>query len=75
MLSLLLIFGLTFQDCRSSEAMTHATQNVIEHGTNASQTVSHWWDDYILMRKLGHIPEYFLLGLSAGYGMRSWWKA
>ena len=27
------------------------------------------------MRKLGHIPEYLLLGLSAGFAFRKWWKA
>lgn len=29
----------------------------------------------MLMRKLGHIPEYLLLGLSSVIALRKWWKA
>lgn len=74
LLSLLLIFGLTVQDCRKSADLTVTTQTVIAHVANTNQG-GHWWDDYKLMRRLAHIPEYLLLGMSSMYALRRWWKA
>ena len=73
-LSLLLIFGLTFQNRAGSKQLTENTQAVIENVVN-SPVKTNWWNNYILMRKLGHIPEYFLLGLSSVIALRKWWKA
>lgn len=73
-LSLLLIFGLTFQNRAGSKQLTENTQAVIENVVN-SPAKTNWWNNYILMRKLGHIPEYFLLGLSSVIALRKWWKA
>lgn len=73
-LSLLLIFGLTFQNGAASKQLTENTQSAISSVVN-SQVETNWWNDYMLMRKLGHIPEYFLLGLSSVIALRKLWKA
>ena len=73
-LSLLLIFGLTFQNGPASKQLTENTQSAISNVVN-SQVETNWWNNYILMRKLGHIPEYFLLGLSSVIALGRWWKA
>lgn len=73
--SLLLIFGLTFQNRAESKQLTESTQAVIGNVVSSSLLETNWWNDYILMRKLGHIPEYLLLGGSAYFAFSRWWKA
>ena len=73
-LSLLLIFGLTFQNGAASKQLTEHTQSAISRMIS-SQAETNWWNNYILMRKLGHIPEYFLLGMSSVIALRKWWEA
>lgn len=73
-LSLLLIFGLTFQNGAASKQLTENTQSAISSVVN-SHVETNWWNNYILMRKLAHIPEYFLLGMSSVIALRKWWKA
>lgn len=72
--SLLLIFGLTFQNGAESKQLTESTQAVIGNVVSSSSKAN-WWNDYILMRKLGHIPEYLLLGGSAYFVFGKWLKA
>ena len=73
-LSLLLIFGLTFQNGAASKQLTENTQSAISSVVN-SQVETNWWNNYILMRKFAHIPEYFLLGMSSVIALGKWWKA
>lgn len=72
--SLFLIFGLTLQSGSASKQLTENTQSAINSMVN-SQAETNWWDDYTLMRNLGHVPEYLLLGLSSVMAFRKWWKA
>ena len=63
-LSLLLIFGLIFQNGAVSKQLIENAQFVIESVVH-NQRSGHWCNDYLLMKNLGHILEYLLLGLSA----------
>lgn len=71
-LSLLLIFGLTFQNSQASKQLTENTQVAINSVIASKRSSTHWWNDYILMRKIGHLIEYIPLGLSTCFAFRGW---
>ena len=71
-LSLLLIFGLTFQNSQASKQLTENTQIAIDRVIASNRSSSYWWNDYIFMRKLGHLVEYIPLGLSTCFAFRGW---
>lgn len=71
-LSLLLIFGLTFQNSQASKQLTENTQVAIDRVIASNRSSSYWWNDYIFMRKLGHLVEYIPLGLSTCFAFRGW---
>lgn len=71
-LSLLLIFGLTFQNSQASKQLTENTQVAIDNVIASKRSSTYWWNDYIFMRKLGHLVEYIPLGLSTCFAFRGW---
>ena len=71
-LSLLLIFGLTFQNSQASKQLTENTQVAIDSVIASKRSSTYWWNDYIFMRKLGHLVEYIPLGLSTCFAFRGW---
>lgn len=71
-LSLFLIFGLTFQNGSASKQLTENTQAVIGSVITSNPTTTHWWNDYMLMRKVGHLVEYIPLGFSSCFAFSAW---
>ena len=71
-LSLLLIFGLTFQNSQASKQLTENTQIAIDSVIASNRSSTYWWNDYIFMRKIGHLVEYIPLGLSTCFAFRGW---
>lgn len=71
-LSLLLIFGLTFQNSQASKQLTENTQVAIYSVIDSKRSYTYWCNDYIFMRKLGHLVEYIPLGLSTCFAFRGW---
>ena len=71
-LSLLLILGLTLQD---EEGTTELSGGFLEKliqmvqmlGISEEQLNLAWWNDPGHVRKLGHVLEYFILGLSSAF--------
>ena len=71
-LSLLLIFGLTFQNSQASKQLTENTQVAIDSVIASNRSSTYWWNDYFFMRKIGHLVEYIPLGLSTCFAFRGW---
>lgn len=71
-LSLLLIFGRTFQNSQASKQLTENTQVAIDNVIASKRSSTYWWNDYFFMRKLGHLVEYIPLGLSTCFAFRGW---
>lgn len=71
-LSLLLIFDLTFQNSQASKQLTENTQIAIDSVIASNHSSTYWWNDYIFMRKIGHLVEYIPLGLSTCFAFGGW---
>ena len=71
-LSLLLILGLTLQDAEGTTELSggfreNLIQMVQKLGISKEQLILAWWNDPGHVRKLGHVLEYFILGLSSAF--------
>lgn len=71
-LSLLLILGLTLQDAEGTTELSggfreNLIQMVQKLGISEEQMNLAWWNDPGHVRKLGHVLEYFILGLSSAF--------
>lgn len=69
-LSVLLILGLTLQSNKGTGALTNsALQTVISSaekaGMSREEVLTKWWANPDFIRKLAHIPEYFILGFAS----------
>ena len=71
-LSLLLILGLTLQDAEGTTELSEGFQKKLIQmvqtlGISEEQLNLAWWNDPGHVRKLGHVLEYFMLGLSSAF--------
>lgn len=74
-LSVLLILGLTLQSNKGTAALTNsALQTVISSaekaGMSREEVLTKWWANPDFIRKLAHIPEYFILGFASLFAFR-----
>lgn len=71
-LSVILIFGLTVQSPKGTASLTNSARQVVilsakNAGITREETVTKWWADTDFLRKIAHIPEYFVLGVTSCY--------
>lgn len=65
----LFIYGLTLQTIEQTSDLTNATRQIVistakKSGIEREVTITKWWANTDVLRKLAHIVEYFLLGLA-----------
>ena len=65
--NIVIIFALTSQDATATTQLSSNTRDMIVEITNTAVEVAQysWW--YVNIRKLGHIPEYFGLGVTTAF--------
>ena len=73
--SLLLIFGLTLQDKKGTTKLSEGTRETmvtvaVNSGASAEAVDSAWWNDSKNIRRLAHVPEFLLLGISITLALR-----
>lgn len=75
-LAVIAIFALTAQNRTDTTALSHAFKDfLVSICDRAGIDVSdRWWNDNNSVRVLGHVIEYFILGLTAGIAFEKKWK-
>ena len=74
-LSVILILSLTLQSNKGTGALTNSALQVVissaeKTGMSREEVLAQWWANPDFIRKLAHIPEYFILGFASLFVFR-----